>query len=132
MGEKVPIREGIFTMGHDGTALLGCKCKSCGQAYFPKVHFCLNCYQEELEDVILSRTGELYSYTVVHMSSSHFEAPYAVGYVDLPDNVRILAPLEVLDNKPFKVGMQVELRVVTLWRKEGKEIVGYRFSPVYC
>ena len=130
MSEKVLVREGIFTEVPDGTALLANRCKSCGKVYFPNAPNCLNCFHEELEEIPISRQGTLLTYTVVQMPSTHFQPPYAVGYVDLPEGVRIFAPLDIIEEKPFQVGMAVKLYTDTLWREGEKEVVGYRFTPL--
>ncbi len=129
VAEKVWIREGIVAEGPEGQSLAGNRCKACGQVYFPKVELaCLNCLEKQLEDVLLSRKGKLCSYSVVHMPASGFQPPYAVGFVDLPEGVRVFTPLEMEEGKPFKVGMEMEIRVGTLWEEEDKEVVGFKFA----
>ena len=129
MAEKVWIREGIVAEGPEGDTLAGNQCKACGQVFFPKAEkVCLNCLEGPLEDLPLSRKGKLCSYTVVHMRASGFQPPYAVGFVDLPEGVRVFAPLEMEEGKPFKVGMEMEVRVGTLWEEEDKEILGFKFA----
>lgn len=130
MVEKVFIRNDIFTRGENGMTLLAHKCRSCGKVYFPKMRFCANCFSDELEEIPLSRKGKLYTYTINHMSSSHFEPPYANGLVDTAEGARIFAPLAMVKDKPFKIGMDMELEIVPLWREGEKEIIGYKFSPV--
>ena len=129
MGNKVPVREGTFTE-ESGGALLANKCKSCGQIFFPKVRLCLGCLKEDMEDTVLSRQGKLYSYTIGHMASMHFEPPYAVGLVDMPERVRIFAPLVMMEDKPFEVGMDMEVVIDTLWQEGDNDVIGYRFKPV--
>ena len=85
MAETVPVREGTFTESPEGGVLLANKCTSCGRIFFPKAEVCLACHHEELEELVLSRRGKLYAYTIGHMPSSHFMPPYAVGYVDMPE-----------------------------------------------
>jgi uncharacterized OB-fold protein len=129
VSEKVWIREGIVTEGPEGETLAGNQCKSCGQVFFPKAEqVCLNCLEGPLEDLALSRKGALCSYTVVHMPASGFQPPYAVGFVDLPEGVRVFTPLEMEEGKPFKEGMEMELRVGTLWEEEEKEVMGFKFA----
>ena len=130
MAEKVPVKEGTFIETSNGGALLGNKCKFCGQIFFPKAQFCLNCFQEDVEEIILNRRGRLYSYVIAHMPSSHFEPPYAAGYVDLPEGVRVFAPLRMLADRPFKVGMEMEVVIEKLWQEGDKEVIGYRFRPL--
>ena len=131
VAEKVWIREGIIAEGPEGAALAGNRCNACGQVYFPKAErACLNCLEKQLEDLLLSRKGKLCSYTVVHMPASGFQPPYAVGFVDLPEGVRVFTPLEMEEGKPFKVGMEMEVRVGTLWEEGDKEVMGFKFASV--
>ena len=130
MAEKVPIREGMFREGPSGMILLAGKCKTCGQVFFPKTPSCLSCGNDMTEEISLSKKGKLYSYSVVQMPSSHFKPPYAVGYVDMPEGVRIFGQLDMVEEKPFQVGMAMKVYVDTLWQEENKEIFGYRFSPI--
>ena len=130
MAEKVWIREGIVAEGPEGEALAANRCKACGQVFFPKAEqACLNCLEKTLEDLSLSRKGKLCSYTVVHMPASGFQPPYAVGFVDLPEGVRVFTPLEMEEGKPFKVGMEMEVRMGALWEEEDKEVMGFKFAP---
>jgi uncharacterized OB-fold protein len=130
MADQIPIREDMFTEGREGTVLLANKCTACGKVHFPKAQLCLTCLHKQLEDMALNRRGKLFSYTVVHMPSSHFQPPYAVGYVDLPEGVRVFSQLEITEDKPFKVNMDMEVITDTLWHKDGKEVVGFRFAPL--
>lgn len=130
MGEKVYISENIFTEGPDGMTLLANKCTSCGKVYFPKLEFCANCSGTELEDIALSRRGKLFTYTTTYMPSIHFEAPYANGFIDVKEGARVFAPLDIIEDKPFKVGMEMQLIIDTLWTEGEKEFVGFKFSPV--
>lgn len=128
--DKVSIKEDTFSEGPEGGKLLANKCKSCGQIFFPKAHLCFECFKEDLEKIILSRRGILYSYTIGRMPSMHFEPPYAVGYVDMPEGVRVFAPLKMMEDKPLRVGMEMEVVIEKLWQERDKEIIGYKFKPV--
>lgn len=130
MANRVPVREGIFVEDAEGGKLLGNKCKSCGQLFFPKVRFCFYCLSQSMEEVMLSRRGKLYSYTIGHMPSTHFQPPYAVGFVDLPEGVRVFAPLKMTEDKAFKVGMDMEVVIEELWQEDDKQVIGYKFKPV--
>ena len=129
MPKRVPIREGAFTL-ESGGALLANRCKSCGRVFFPRNHFCFSCLKGDMEDIVLSRKGKLYSYTIGHMPSMHFEPPYTVGYVDMPERVRVFAPLVIVEDKPLKLGMDMEIVIGKLWQEEDKEVIGYKFKPV--
>ena len=130
MAEKVPLREGLFRESGEGGTLLGNQCTSCRKIFFPKARICFECGHEDLAEVQLSRRGILYSYTIAHMPSLHFVPPYAVGYVDLPEEVRVFAPLVTSEQTPFAVGMEVELVIERLWEEGDKEVIGYKFKSV--
>ena len=127
---RIPISDGVLTEGPDGGRLVANRCKSCGQVFFPKVDSCFSCFGKDMEDIILGHRGKLYSYTIGYMPSMHFEPPYAIGYVDMPESVRIFAPLKMVKDKPFKVGMEMEVVIEELWREGEKQIIGYRFRPL--
>jgi uncharacterized protein len=131
MSEKVPIKDGLFVEGRDGWKLIGNKCKSCGQIFFPKAEtICLNCCHEELEDIQLGPKGKLYSYTTSYVPAQHYKPPYMIGYVILNGNVRVFSQLMEIKDKPFEVDMEMELVIDKLWEEDGKEVIGYKFKPV--
>jgi uncharacterized protein len=130
MANVVPFWEGTFEEDARGGRLLGNKCKSCGKIYFPKAQFCFNCFDKEMEEAALSRRGKLYSYTVGRMASTHFQPPYAVGLIDLPEGVRVFAPLTMTKEETYTIGMEMELVIEELWRENHKQIIGYKFKPV--
>jgi uncharacterized protein len=131
MSEKVPVREGLFIEDDGGASLIGNKCKSCGQVFFPKAKpICLNCCGDQLEELLLNSRGKLYSYTVSQVPSWNFMPPYTVGYVELPENIRVFTQLKAVDDKPFKIGMEMELFIDKLWEKDGKDIFGYKYRPL--
>ncbi len=130
MTDKVPIREGIFQEGPDGCKLIVGKCDSCGQVFFPKETSCFACGHDTLVDMELSGKGKLYSYSVVQMPTSKFSPPYAVGYVDFVEGVRVFGQLDMIEEKPFQIGMEMAVYIGKLWQEDDKEVIGYRFSPV--
>ncbi|MEU9330840.1 OB-fold domain-containing protein [Streptomyces canus] len=100
---KVPVN-----VNSDGApSLVGSRCEGCGAAYFPRRLVCYECRSAELQEHLLSRRGTLYSWTTVHVSSSR-PTPYTVGYVDLPENVRIFTTLRA-DRGPLDFDQPVQL-----------------------
>ena len=130
--EIVPLREGIFAAPEDAPPyLVGGRCSACGDIRFPWRKRCVACYQGGgVERIALSRTGTLYTFTIVQVASAGFEAPYAFGYVDLPEGVRIFALLGgKLDR--LSIGDEVELELIPCKRdRAGRAVLGYRFVPV--
>jgi uncharacterized OB-fold protein len=129
MTTKVPFREGLFEKVSGEWTLVGCRCKQCGQVFFPVREWCLNCSSRDLERVNLGRHGKIYSFTIVHMPSEHFEPPYAVGWIELAEGIRIFSQIRGWQEQPLKIGMDMELSVEKLWDEEDKEIIGYIFRP---
>ena len=132
MAERVPLREDAFIETPEGGILAGNKCKACGQVFFPKARICFTCFNEDMEELLLSRRGKLYSYTIGRMPSLYFQPPYVIAYIDMPEGVRIFAPVKVDEGEygKLKIGMEMEVVIEKLWEEEGKEITGYKFRPV--
>jgi len=135
MGERkiIPIREGLFRIpfgSEERACLLGSRCRSCGQLAFPPRAVCATCFGEEMEQVPLSTTGKLYTYTIVGYPPPGVQAPYAIGYIDLPEGVRVFSILTDWKDGDLNVGMDVEF-VLEKFRedKEGNEIVTHKFRP---
>ncbi len=130
MDERVPFRAGLFREGTGGACLLGNRCRSCGRIYFPGRTLCLDCLAEELEPIEFGREGKLYSYTISHMASLHFGAPYYAGWIDVPEGIRVFAPLFVEEGVRLEIGMRMDLSIDELWQQGDRSVVGYRFRAV--
>ena len=92
----------------------------------------------DLEEVALSRTGKLWSYTTNHykppdpyVSSDPFE-PYTVTAVELTEERMVvmgqLAP--GIDPEALEVGMEMELVLGTLYEDDENEYVVWKWQPV--
>ncbi len=78
----------------------------------------------------MSTAGKLYSYTIVEYPAPGIVGPYAIGYVDLPEGVRVFSILADWDHKSLKVEMGMELTLGKFKEdKEGNEIWTYKFRP---
>lgn len=120
-----PVVDGLFAMGEDGLALLGSRCTACGTYYFPKLAtFCRNpdCDSDSFEQVPLSRTGKLWSFTdSCYTPPAPFVAadpfiPYAIAAVEL-DREKMIVLGQVVDGvgvKDLRAGMTMELVIGTL------------------
>jgi len=127
--KKVHLKEDIFRIKNGKGYLLSNTCKACGQVFFPKVIFCPTCFGKEMNETVLSRQGKLYSYTICHMPAGSFTPPFVVGLIDLPEGVRVFAPLKVDSEQMLTVGTDMEVVIEELW-EEDRTILGYRFLPV--
>ena len=135
--KRIPFKEEMWTTKPDGEArLLGSKCPSCGELFFPKKDsgICVHCQHAGLEVVELGPFGTIVSYTAVMQPPAggyyHGQVPYNFGLIDLDDGVRVETHLGG-DFEKLKVGMRVKLAIETLYTdEEGTEVQAYRFLPL--
>lgn len=113
-----------------GGRLRGSRCGSCGAHFFPARQVCSRCLEGDLERVGLSTRGTLYTYTVLHQAAPGFETPLALGYVDLPEGVRILGQIAGLEPDAIRIGMELDLHPEPFGHdEEGRTVMGFRFRP---
>ncbi len=119
-------------MTNDGYALEGSRCETCGGSFFPPHEFCPQCLDDgTMAPARLSRRGTLYSFSIVHAAAKGFRAPYAVGYVDLPENVRVLAQISNWEEVDLSSGMTMEVdRAVIGENPDGSAKESYVFRAV--
>ena len=138
---RVPAVEGWFTFDTDEPALLGTRCGSCGTFSFPRETFsCKNpdCLGREFDEVELSRTGTIWSYTnncfqppPPYVATTDPYEPVAIAAVELAGE-RIVVLGQVADGVPFEtlaVGQTVELVVETLFEDDDAEHLVWRWRP---
>ena len=129
MAENVLFRKDLFKETPEGLVLVGNKCTACGSVFFPKADFCTGCLNETMEEIPLSKRGTLYSYTITRVPLGKFPIPHALGFVTLPEKVRIFTPLIIGENE-FQVGDTMEMEIATLWTEPDKNVIGYKFKTV--
>lgn len=138
---RVPAVEGWFTTGPDEPALLGTRCRTCGSYFFPRqATFCRNpaCRGTELDEVPLSRTGTVWSFTdACYQPPPPFIAadpyvPFALAAVELAAEQlvvlgQVVAGVGVGD---LAAGMQVELVLDTLYEDDDHEYLVWKWRPL--
>jgi uncharacterized OB-fold protein len=124
------VAEGLFTGPDDRPQLIGSECRACGVVTFPAQPSCPACTSVDVGERLLGRTGTLYTWTVQgfrpkppYAGPEPF-APYGVGYVELPGQVRVEARLTVADPDRLRIGMPVELVLVPFGDR-----LTYAFAP---
>lgn len=134
-----PVKEGLVT-GADGdlddVRLLGSKCRNCAEVSIGTNSVCLNCGSDDIEGIELSPEGELWTYTTIrhkppgdYLGPDPFE-PFALGLVELPDGVRIMAPIEGATDS-LKIGQKLRLRPWILQSRDGEQSYrAFRFAPI--
>ena len=126
---QVHFKEGLFEEVDGTPALIGSKCQACGQVLFPAQPVCLNCLSADVKTMHLSREGQLYTYTTVYMASEHFPPPYAVGWIEMPEGLRIFTQIRGWQAQPLKIGMKMQMSVEPLWQDGDNEVIGFVFRP---
>jgi uncharacterized OB-fold protein len=114
-------------------SLCGNKCANCGKVHFPKKEICSECSHDQLSNVSLSKKGILHTFAISYLGIPGIEIPYAMGFIDLPEKIKIFSMLT--DCKPWdeklKIGMEMEMVMGVIRRDEhGNEILSYQFRPV--
>lgn len=141
MPTAVPAVEGWFTTSSE-PHLLGTRCTTCGTAFFPRATgFCRNpeCRGRELEEVELSRTGKVWSYTDAqyqppppYIPRGDEHEPFAIAAVELAEEAMVILG-QVADDytvDDLTVGAEVELVIEPLYEADGVDHLIYRWKPV--
>lgn len=110
--------------------LTGGRCRGCGALSFPSAAVCTNCLSEDIGAINLGEEGSLYSYSIVHQAPKGWAVPYALGYVDLPGDVRVLAHIDAPADS-IKIDMPVRLAVGVVGADAaGAPLMSYTFTPI--
>ena len=137
---RIPAIENWFTMD-DEPHLLGLRDPGSGSYFFPKdvaVSAAPGRAGAALEEVALSRTGRLWSYTTNHyqppdpyVSPDPF-VPYTVAAVELAkERMVVLGQLAPgVDPATLELGMEMELVLDTLFEDDQAEHVVWKWRPL--
>lgn len=139
--DRIPAIEGWFTLDTDTPHLLGTRCTTCGTTFFPREEqMCRNpsCAGSDFDEVELSRTGTIWSYTNAgyqppepYVPVTEPYEPFAIAAVHLAaeDMVvlgQVVAGVGVGD---LHTGMEMELVLDTLFVEDGTEHVVWKWRP---
>ena len=74
----------------------------------------------------------LFTFTITHQGPKGFTTPYASGYIDLPEGVRIYSLLTDWNSVKLEPGLEMELVLGKICEDtEGNDLIGYKFRPLY-
>jgi uncharacterized OB-fold protein len=137
---QIPIAEGLFSWPSNDPRLLGSKCQNCGVVTFPAQQSCPACCREEVEVIEMERHGKLWTWTIQGFLPNRppYEGPetpetfkpFGVGYVELPNQVRVETRIKTDDIDALRIGMDMEMVVEKYIERDGQDVMAYFFQPV--
>ena len=89
--------------------LVGTKCRTCGNAFFPPRQLCPSCRRKgRLQEFQFSGKGEIVSYTVIRAAPQGFEkyTPYTVALIKLQEGPMLSGQL-VTNGEEVEIGKKV-------------------------
>ena len=114
--------------------LIGSRCQSCGDEYFPPVYRCRSCGSEKIGDKEMPRDGTILTYTRLHEPLPGFEAqaPYCLAVIELKNGARILSQVVDSPDEDVKIGAKVKatVRRMRVDGESGQILYGYKFIVV--
>ena len=88
-------------------------------------------FSDDVEERPLSPTGILHSFTIVRRSMPEFPVPYALGLVDFPERVRVMAQVETDDFEELKIGDEMGVIVGNVKKTaDGRDVKSYKFYKI--
>jgi uncharacterized OB-fold protein len=122
--------------GDNKEVWLGCKvhelrfqkCKTCGHVRWPPSFICPICYSREIEGIVSSGKGKVYTFVVYHVAyHPGFESdlPYVVADVELEEGPRLVT--NIVGCRPDEV--RCEMPVEVTWQDITEEFSLPKFKP---
>jgi uncharacterized OB-fold protein len=119
---------GLTGQDGQGAYIAGAKCSHCGFVVLGPHDLCPSCWtRQAMAPVPIGRSGTLYSYSVIEQLPSGYQKPFAIGYIDIEEGLRVFAHLR---NEPetLRIGSQVALEVAALTQGSDQS---WRYGPRY-
>ena len=138
---QVPAVEGLFTLDTDEPRLIGGRGRRRGSYFFPKALAGSDpaCLGDEIDEVLLSRTGRLWSFTTGEYAppapyvipGDEFE-PYVIAAVELAEESLVVLGQVVagVSVDKLSVGMEMELVIDVLYSDEEHDYLVWKWAPV--
>jgi uncharacterized OB-fold protein len=137
MSDFVPVADGLLAGTAEAPELIGSQCRRCGTVTFPRQGSCPRCTSVDVTERRLARRGTLWTWTIQcfppksppYAGDAREFAPYGVGYVELPGEVRVEALLTEADPARLRIGMPMELTLVPA--PGAGERMTFAFRPLF-
>lgn len=136
---RIPIREGLLSLPLSDlqqVRLMGSCCSACNETALGSHHtVCPNCGLTGLATLPLGAVGTLWTYTVVrHRPPGNYKGPdpfvpFGLGLVELPEGVRVLAPLQC-PLEQLRIGLPLQFHAFARSGQNNPEVVEFAFKWV--
>ncbi len=124
----------ISQLHHDRKSIYGMyahKCSACGYITYPMVGICHNCQARSgLEEVRLSRTGEIYSFVSDHVYPSP-EPPTIMAVVNMEPGGRVMFQMTDAEEEKVAVGQKVVQTLRLLHEAKGINHYWWKVRPAF-
>lgn len=130
-GEEVLFPEYFMTDRAGRVRLVAGYYKDSDSYTFPKYLVDPKSFSDDVEERPLSPTGILHSFTIVRRSMPEFPVPYALGLVDFPERVRVMAQVETDNFEELKIGDEMGVTVGNVKKTaDGRDVKSYKFYKI--
>jgi uncharacterized OB-fold protein len=135
--QRIPVRPDLLSADLEdlsAVTLMGSRCRQCAETALGVSSLCQNCGSADLKPIALGREGVLWTYTVVrHKPPGDYRGPepfvpFGLGLVELPEGIRVLAPLGGAVDA-LHIGQPLVFSPTLLKGDAGDEIVAFEFVP---
>jgi uncharacterized OB-fold protein len=138
--KRVAIREDLFTTPLDdlnAVHLKGTQCNDCGEVFMGHAIGCAHCGSENMKGIVFNDHGILYTYSVIqYPPPGDYKGPkdpfiaFVEGLVELPDGIRIVAPVLECDPENARINMPLKLKLYDFFKdEEGNDVVAFCYVP---
>ena len=132
----IPFKQGVMQLScstSDEHYLIGSKCRSCGAVAFPKRVVCHKCRKDTVEEMPLGKHGKLASFVVAWAVPEGFKPPMMLGYIDMPEGVRLLSMITGCKSSynALDLGQEMGLVFEPIRTDEaGNQVMAFKFKPI--
>lgn len=129
----------VLTIIDGRPRLLGARCSACREVRFPPAERCLACGGENMDVFPMAERGTLWTWTVqrfppkappyVGPTDAERFRPFAVGYVELPNETRVEARITGCALEDLAFDLPLQLTVEALDPDRPAERLTFAFQP---
>lgn len=110
--------------------LMAVVCNACDQLFLPPRERCAKCGSADVQWTQLKGTGELQTYTVIHVAPQEFQplTPYAVGIVRLDEGPRLFGMIKDVQHTALRPGLRLKVNFEEQKRETWPQWPKYYFT----